>query len=389
MNGALVDPAQCFSHLVEHIPLWLTRVTELASHTAAKHAEFAAEYTRISKLKPRQRRRRNSSLNTNKGEDDQRSVNSRTKPSSGSTYRHLDAQDPFRDPMIFKRLTRQNNQDALNRKRKQQDSASSTPSDPDSCLARRVRQQVVIHYDSQTQTVLELLVRDIGGARNQIRKGRMNYMMKVDFSRRAFPSHIFPTGSPDDDENTLVLPHHASFRRSRSTQFDPKHGTNGTATKTTTPSKQTASAFDLTDKQLEIAQSLCETAAHQFLRNGDCSKELSKTLERLNAALEMAKAEVTRLKAEKEAEKLRQQAEEEEQESKSDRTVVETVGPADADIQMQADTLQPVNMKVDMNLKGDIKAPPEMMGAIEVDDGSSTSSISIDLAAFRRRRFKA
>ncbi|KAM5476129.1 hypothetical protein MauCBS54593_000813 [Microsporum audouinii] len=394
MNGALVDPSQCFSHLIEHIPIWLTRVTELASHTAAKHAEFAAEYTRLSKSKPRQRRRRNSSLHTNRPDDDHRSVASKKdKTSSGSPSRQLDPQDPFMDPMIFKRLTRQNNQDAINRKRKPESTASA-PSDADSSVARRVRQQVVIHYDSHTQTVLERLVRDIGGARNQIRKGRMNYIMKIDFGRRAFPSNLFAAGQ-DDDDHTLALPQYPSFRKSRSTQFDSKQAPNGTATSaaaaaaapsSTTPSKQSASAFDLTDKQLELAQSLCETAAHQFLRNGDCSRELNKALERLNTALEMAQAEGTRLEAEKEAEKLQQQAEEDAQESKSDRTAVETFGPADSDVRMQNDSLQPVKMKMSMN--GDVKTPPEMMGAIEVDDGSSTSSISIDLAAFRRRRLK-
>ncbi|KAK2880058.1 hypothetical protein FQN49_000605 [Arthroderma sp. PD_2] len=385
MNSALADPSQCFSHLTEHIPIWLTRVTDLASHTAAKHAEFAAEYTRLSKSKPRQRRRRNSSLHTNRPEDDLRSIASRKdKTSSGSTSRHLDSQDPFLDPMIFKRLTRQNNQDAINRKRKPDAGFTSTASDADSGATRRVRQQVVIHYDAQTQTVLERLVRDIGGARNQIRKGRMNYMMKVDFSRRAFPSNLFPGG--DDDENTLTLPQHPSFRKSRSTHFDSKPTlTNGTTPSATAASKPSASAFDLTDKQLELAQSLCETAAHQFLRNGDCSRELSKTLERLGTALGMAKAEGERLEAEKEAEKRRQQADEEEQESRSDRTAVEAVGPADTEVQMQDNSLQPVKMK----MNGDVKAPPEMMGAIEVDDGSSASSISIDIAAFRRRRFKA
>ncbi|KAF3483083.1 uncharacterized protein GIQ15_02407 [Arthroderma uncinatum] len=389
MNSALADPSQCFSHLIEHIPLWLTRVTDLASHTAAKHAEFAAEYTRLSKARPRHRRRRNSSLHTNRPDDDNRSVTSRKdRTSSGSTSRHLDPQDPFMDPMIFKRLTRQNNQDAINRKRKPDAGFSATPSDGDSGVARRVRQQVVIHYDAQTQTALERLVRDIGGARNQIRKGRMNYMMKVDFGRRAFPSRLFP--GADDDENAIALPPRPSFRKSRSTQFDTKEAsattTNGTTT-TSTQAKPSSSAFDLADKQLELAQSLCETAAHQFLRNGDCSRELSRTLERLGTALEMAQAEEKRLEAEKEAEKQRQQAEEEEQESKSDRTAVETVGPADTEIQMQVDSHQPMKVKMDMN--GDVKAPPEMMGAIEVDDGSSTSSISIDLAAFRRRRFKA
>ncbi|EEQ30797.1 conserved hypothetical protein [Microsporum canis CBS 113480] len=365
MNGALVDPSQCFSHLIEHIPIWLTRVTELASHTAAKHAEFAAEYTRLSKSKPRQRRRRNSSLHTNRPDDDHRSVASKKdKTSSGSPSRQLDPQDPFMDPMIFKRLTRQNNQDAINRKRKPESTASA-PSDADSSVARRVRQQVVIHYDSHTQTVLERLVRDIGGARNQIRKGRMNYIMKIDFGRRAFPSNLFAAG-PDDDDHTLALPQYPSFRKSRSTQFDSKQAPNGTATSAAaaapssmTPSKQSASAFDLTDKQLELAQSL---------------------------SLEMAQAEGTRLEAEKEAEKLQQQAEEDAQESKSDRTAVETFGPADSDVRMQNDSLQPVKMKMSMN--GDVKTPPEMMGAIEVDDGSSTSSISIDLAAFRRRRLK-
>ena len=62
--------------------------------------------------------------------------------------------------------------------------------------------------------------------------------------------------------------------------------------------------FDKSDKYLEQAQSLCETAAHRSLRDGDCRRELAGVRKHLEAVLEIATREVTAARARKEEEKL-------------------------------------------------------------------------------------
>jgi hypothetical protein len=59
-------------------------------------------------------------------------------------------------------------------------------------------------------------------------------------------------------------------------------------------SKQ-ADVFDELDKGLESVQSLCEHAAHQFLRDGDCSDEIVKIKDRLSATKTSAEGEIQRM----------------------------------------------------------------------------------------------
>jgi hypothetical protein len=64
-------------------------------------------------------------------------------------------------------------------------------------------------------------------------------------------------------------------------------------------SAQKGTPFEFADEQLELAQSLCETAAHRFLRSGDCLKDLEDIQQKLMLVLEVAKSEVNRLMEEK------------------------------------------------------------------------------------------
>ncbi|KAK2736720.1 hypothetical protein FQN57_000568 [Myotisia sp. PD_48] len=328
--GANIDPLQCFSQLSENLPLWISRVTDLTAHTAAKHTEFSAHYSRLSKGDVKQRRRKNSSLHTNR-EDEHSSCKS-----VGSISRKHLKEGSLHNNLTLKRLSRQQQSpnDILNRKRKP-DGETATPDIP----------AVVIHYDGHTQVVLEKLVRDLGGARNNIRKGRMNSMIKFDFGRRGLPSALL-------SDDGIFKP---TYRVTRAAHFDPKLGSTRS-----NASSSNDTIFDQIDKQLETAQNLCETAAHRFIRIGDCSAELIKSKDRLVEALALAEVETERLRAE-----AAQNQEEEEH-------VVE-------------DENKDVVNRVELKLEMGSKSP---MGAIEVDDASSTSSISVDMAAFRTRRFR-
>jgi hypothetical protein len=59
----------------------------------------------------------------------------------------------------------------------------------------------------------------------------------------------------------------------------------------------TPDIFDNVDKGLEWVQSQCEHAAHQFLRDGDCSTEIANIKRRLAEVREIAGKEVEKLKA--------------------------------------------------------------------------------------------
>lgn len=136
------------------------------------------------------------------------------------------------------------------------------------------------------------------------------------------------------------------------------------------------SPFDVADSYLESAQSLCETAAHHFLRHGDCSLELDRTKEKLDLAMSMATAEVERLKEEARIEQ-QEEAEAKEKEKAKAKVLEEE--------KLEAERLSILEKKLE---KGPPKDLEGAANAIEVDDASETSSISIDITAFRSSRFR-
>ncbi|KAK3390319.1 hypothetical protein B0H63DRAFT_111182 [Podospora didyma] len=65
-----------------------------------------------------------------------------------------------------------------------------------------------------------------------------------------------------------------------------------------TMEKQAPDVYDELDKGLEYVQSMCEHAAHQFLRDGDCAEEVSNIQRRLRETNELADKETERVKKE-------------------------------------------------------------------------------------------
>lgn len=63
-------------------------------------------------------------------------------------------------------------------------------------------------------------------------------------------------------------------------------------------SQQPPDVYDELDKGLEYVQSMCEHAAHQFLRDGDCNEEIGNVKRRLGETKEQADREMERVKKE-------------------------------------------------------------------------------------------
>jgi hypothetical protein len=57
-----------------------------------------------------------------------------------------------------------------------------------------------------------------------------------------------------------------------------------------------ADVYDELDKGLELVQGMCETAAHQFLRDGDCSEEVAGIQKRFTETKALAHREIERSK---------------------------------------------------------------------------------------------
>ena len=127
------------------------------------------------------------------------------------------------------------------------------------------------------------------------------------------------------------------------------------------------SSFDEADKDLETTQNLCEVAAHQFLRDGDCRLEMDGMRSKIENCRAIAKREVERLKEEE----AREQAE------------------LEASVELVQEEQQlPITTYVDAQ----VNPPPPLKefnftksGVIEIDDHPDSETVQIDFSAFQTR----
>ena len=232
----------------------------------------------------------------------------------------------------------------------------------------RSRMSVIVYYDSAIQEGFEMLVRQISGARNNLRKG------KTAASFKARISSLQMEESPFGGEGSIQLrnPNIPRLPKCRNGPYITETNAN--------------EAFDQADKHLETAQSLCEVGAHQFLRDGNCSEEIAATKDRFQSCLRVAEQQVKILQAEEQKE--REEEERRKQYLDSQETRDEQVQ------QMDMDKLEEPQMQVQVEVDKIVARTPGenfqsgMVGldTIEVDDASDTSSVHIDLTAFRSAR---
>lgn len=320
MPPAQMDALGAFSYLSDSLPTWISQLSELTAHTSAKHAEFADAFKKHSTAPLKPRRRKNSSV---------------CSIQTNSIRRRKAAAAAGDD-----------------------DNVSSSDSDAPAVIS--TRHSLIIHYDGHTQKTLEEMVRDIGTARNNLRRGKMARLPRPGAGARPPPPRsaaraMLPT--LEEPEDLL-----ASIRSSRA-RGPPQPQPQPEAP----PTAMRKSPFDAADKNLEVAHSFCETAAYQFLRAGACASELDSVKERFTALLKMVTEEVELLKEEKKKE---------EEEAAKQEPEVE----AETEAESPAKEITPEPLL-------SLKRPASNEGAIEVDDEQGSVE-SIDLTTFRVGRMR-
>jgi hypothetical protein len=179
----------------------------------------------------------------------------------------------------------------VSRKRKTQSVLSGPASGPS---RYRPRTLVVVRYDGDMQKSFELLVRAIGTGRNMLRKAKMEAKMN---ELAALAGSSEDEDEADDDEEEAVMakisyrPRMSSMRARAAATRGGRHASAGAAAPT--------ALFDVTDKTLDHAQSLCERASHVILRDGDCRTELGGMRKSFVDVLETAKTQVIKCNAAK------------------------------------------------------------------------------------------
>ena len=338
-----MDALGAFTHMKDNLPAWIIRVSDLATHTHKKHDDYSEAYRRHANFKPR--RRKNSSV-ASIHTDDLVPIAQRKGPSPEPT-----AAETAHAPEQGQRSGR----------KRSTDEAPSVDSYDEYAFVS-TRHNVIIDYDGHTQKSLEAIVRDIGVARNNLRRGKMAVMPRTGLRAGLLNKGVGMNLNMSGGQASPL----SCVRSTRTTSGIV--GVSGTSAL-----RQDSSPFDFADKQLELAHSLCETAAYQVLRSGDCGTELDGVEEKFKMLLEAAINEVDRLKAEK------KQQEEHEQQQQN--------GTADEGPPKPPPTPSAARLARVAAIAAN-KPTTTTAGTIEVDDNSSLSAESIDLSAFRSSRIR-
>lgn len=356
-----MDALGAFSHLQTSLPTWITRVSELADHAAARHAEYTEAYRQHASYKPR--RRKNSSV-CSIHTDDFVPLAQRDDPKLQEAVEDT-APEKAPETAPETRDTPTPNQQA-GRKRGTDEAPSLDSGDRHTFVS--TRHNVIIEYDGHTQKSLDELVKEIGIARNNIRRGKMGTMSRPGLRAGLLNRSAALTGNTVGGDEPSALSSLACVRSTRT-------GAGLVGVTGSTSGIRKESPFDYTDKQLEVAHGLCETAAYQVLRSGDCGTELDGVEEKFKMLLEMVGKEVERLKEEK------QKKEEEQAKSPPDATEEAEPKPPPNPAAARLARIAAISSSVN-------KPATESPGMIEVDDTSSISAESIDLSAFRASRVR-
>ena len=206
------------------------------------------------------------------------------------------------------------------RKRQRTNSVASTDG---AAPKYRTRSIIIVYYDSYVQAFFEELVKFVSSSRNIMRKAKMTAkiakikrLAELDSPDQSgndsLPGTFTGDGPIAADKNNEPALHYVSTRRAgpgvpaRTTRniYARAGARGGGASPTSLLSNVSPGAasppdvYDELDKGLEYVQSMCEHAAHQFLRGGDCGEEVANIKGRLGETRELAEKEMARVRAE-------------------------------------------------------------------------------------------
>ena len=353
MAAKTVDALTCFADLTEHMPQWISQITAVSAHAAKKHAEFRAEYCRLvaQGKSPRQKSPSISSIHSAQDDQQEPLAAPRSTPVSAPLGVSAFEISPLEAGSKY----------LLASARPKQRLGSMVQSGASGPQKFHNENMVVVYYDVYLQEQLESMVKALGGARNNLRKGKMSRSLTRGLRLPSFSKHFGHANDPHlakKGEGPMTVTTDAivaSKSAAAPTELD------GDA------------AFTQADRHLDSVQALCERAAHQFLRNGDCALELENAQKTLETVLVIVKETLEVMRAEDELTRALEDTETAQEEPNhvggGAVDIVAKVGPS-------------LNEKLDMSMA----IEPTGTRVIEVDDdvdASDASSMVIDFTKVR------
>ncbi|KAK8219351.1 hypothetical protein M8818_001085 [Zalaria obscura] len=263
------DALKCFEYLVTNVPVWIADLQKISQKVEQRQNEHAFSDDLPEPVKPR----KSPSMESIRPNIDTplASVSNVAIKAHPSEYNGRNTQQPLAAQLHLS-----------HRKRKPTSiisgSASAHPK-------YRPRRMVEVYYDAEAQKLFETLVRGVGTARGQVRKGKMVARME------ALNDDIFNTDPDTVDEDK-------EFANMMKMGYKGRDGSvrNGGGRFQLPRMDAGTQVYDDLDSALEKGQALSEHAAHLFLKDGDCGHELISIRKYLDEVLERSRIQSDILK---------------------------------------------------------------------------------------------
>ncbi|KAK3053668.1 hypothetical protein LTR09_005412 [Extremus antarcticus] len=278
------EALKCFTTLLESIPGWIADLEETLQKAAERQKEMLFENQPAqddqpidSCHDPPQQPSKSSSVRSKRSIVD-RIVNPKPKT----------VEEAAPVVMQLPHMTQSDELRLAQRKRKTASVCSGREEGPHKY---RSRSMVIIYYDGDTQQRFERMVLAISTSRNCLRKAKTSVRMEQIMSQAGPPKK----GDDSDSDDLVEIPSMVlrSARAKRNAATSARN--------------DETLAFERVDGCLEKAQMMCERAAHQILRDGDCALEIKHAQDYFADARELGEAElpIWRMRAGEAAEKAR------------------------------------------------------------------------------------
>ncbi|KAL1588011.1 hypothetical protein WHR41_03239 [Cladosporium halotolerans] len=339
------DALNSFTSLLEKAPVWIADLQNILDNATNRQNELlSANQPAHSHTSLPRKKSKTSSLKSKRSKD--------VKHEEDLTASHTDGvQTETPTPTLLRpQLPHMTDSDALRLSQRKRKTFSACSRDQTAPSKYRSRGLAVVYYDGDVQKRFADLVRDFNGCRNDIRRSKLS--AKVDSLARSGSSSSESGGGGSDGEETTKDFDTFDHKTARMMMQEVK------AAKRPSGSE----VLDKVDGFLEKAQSLCEHAAHQVLRDGDCALEVRQAKEKLEQA---------KTSAERDLPELKRLAEEAEERRKSDGERQKSQPPP------------PAAKEKLMLLSSHFSEGPLEVDDIEVDDDADDTDTELEMAALK------
>lgn len=245
--------------------------------------------------------------------------------------------------------------DALRLSQRKRKTFSNCSGDQSGPSKYRSRALVVVYYDGDVQKSFTEFVHAMASSRNDIRRSKLSAKVDNLARSRSSSSGSDSAGSFGEDTTKSIGTFTYKTTRLRLQDLSAVSRPDG------------SQALSKVDGLLEQSQNLCEHAAHQVLRDGDCALEITKTKELLAQARACAEREMPSLEKIAAADEERRIRAEEKQ--RVERSKQPPPQPADSE-------------KIEL-LSREPSSDTLEVDEIEVDDDDDDSDAELDMAALK------